>query len=287
MTIGLGLYLVNRSNPPSPEQAPASRAVVPARVQRSDGPAAIAVLPLQNLSGDPKQDYFADGMTEALIAQLAQVKGLRVISRTSSMQYKGQAKPIPQIAQELGVGLIVEGSVTRSGDRIRITAQLIDAARDEHIWARSYDRTSRDVLALEADVAGAIVGEIQGAAAAQRRAASAQARRSRGLRSCTCAAAMPGTTALRKATPKRFATSNRQSNWIRRSRSRTRAWRTPISLAGRRSIRTRWPERARRRNGHWNWTRTSPRRMRRSAGCCTAGRTILREPSGSSAGRSS
>ncbi len=175
VTIGLGLYLVNRSNPPSPEQAPASRAVVPARVQRSDGPAAIAVLPLQNLSGDPKQDYFADGMTEALIAQLAQVKGLRVISRTSSMQYKGQAKPIPQIAQELGVGLIVEGSVTRSGDRIRITAQLIDAARDEHIWARSYDRTSRDVLALEADVAGAIVGEIQGAAAAQRRAASAQA----------------------------------------------------------------------------------------------------------------
>jgi TolB-like protein/Tfp pilus assembly protein PilF len=175
VTIGLGLYLVNRSNPRSPEPATPSSAAAPQRSQRPDGPVAIAVLPLQNFSGDPKQDYFADGMTEALIAQLAQVKGLRVISRTSSMQYKGQTKPVPQIAQELGVGLIVEGSVARSGDRIRITAQVIDASKDEHIWARSYDRTSSDVLALEADVATAIVGEIQGVAAAQRRAASVQA----------------------------------------------------------------------------------------------------------------
>ena len=169
-TIVLGVYFVSRSNAPARDAASrdAAGSTAVRSVSRSGDVPTIAVLPLQNLSGDPAQEYFADGMTEALIADLAQVKGLRVISRTSSMLYKTQSKPVPQVAQELGVGLIVEGSVARSGDRIRITAQLIDADRDEHIWARTYDRTSRDIFGLQAEVAAAIVGEVKGVAAAQR-----------------------------------------------------------------------------------------------------------------------
>ncbi|HVE66544.1 MAG TPA: protein kinase [Thermoanaerobaculia bacterium] len=123
--------------------------------------ASLAVLPLQNLSGDPEQDYFADGMTEALIADLAKIQALRVISRTSVMQYKGVKKPLPEIAKELGVDGIVEGSVQRAGDRVRITAQLIEAATDRHLWAQSYERDSRDVFALQSDVAQAIAREIR------------------------------------------------------------------------------------------------------------------------------
>lgn len=164
-TIVLGLYFVNRSTAPAREAESRPENPAPARVVRPAGDrSSIAVLPLQNLSGDPAQEYFADGMTEALIASLAQVKGLRVISRTSSMHYKQQSKTLPQIAQELGVALIVEGSVARAGDRVRVTAQLIDASRDEHLWARSYERTSRDVLGLQEEVAGAIAREVTGAA---------------------------------------------------------------------------------------------------------------------------
>lgn len=121
----------------------------------------LAVLPLQNLSGDPEQEYFADGMTEALITDLAKIQALRVISRTSVMQYKGVKKPLPEIAKELGVDGIVEGSVQRAGDRVRITAQLIEAASDRHLWAQSYERDSRDVFALQSDVAQAIAREIR------------------------------------------------------------------------------------------------------------------------------
>ena len=113
-------------------------------------------------------------MTEALIADLAQMKDWPVISRTSSMLYKTQPKPLPQVAQELGGRMIVEGSVVRAGDRIRITAQLIDADRDEHIWARTYDRTSKDVLGLQSEVAAAIAGEVKGVAAAERSHLQAQ-----------------------------------------------------------------------------------------------------------------
>ncbi len=123
--------------------------------------ASVAVLPLQNLSGDPEQEYFADGMTEALITDLAKIEALRVISRTSVMQYKGVKKPLPEIAKELGVDGIVEGSVQRAGDRVRITAQLIEAATDRHLWAQSYERDSRDVFALQRDVAQAIAREIR------------------------------------------------------------------------------------------------------------------------------
>ena len=121
----------------------------------------LAVLPLENLSHDPAQDYFADGMTDELIADLGQIEALRVISRTSVMLYKGVKKPLPQIARELNVDAVIEGSVLRSANRVRITAQLIQAATDKHLWARSYERDLGDVLALQSEVAGAIANEIQ------------------------------------------------------------------------------------------------------------------------------
>jgi len=121
----------------------------------------IAVLPLQNLSNDAQQDYFADGMTDELITELAQVGNLRVISRTSAMYYKNSKKTLPQIARELNVDAVLEGSVMRTGDRVRITAQLIQADGDRHIWAQSYERNLRDVLALQDDIAHGIVGEVR------------------------------------------------------------------------------------------------------------------------------
>ncbi len=121
----------------------------------------IAVLPLENLSGDPTQEYFSDGMTEELISSLAQVRALRIISRTSVLRYKGQRKSIPEIARELNVDAVVEGSVRRAGDRVRITAQLIEAATERHLWARSYERDLKEVFALQGEVASAIVEEIQ------------------------------------------------------------------------------------------------------------------------------
>jgi len=121
----------------------------------------LAVLPLENLSRDPEQEYFADGMTEALITDLSKVAALRVISRTSVMQYKGVKKPLPQIAKELNVDGVVEGSVERFGDQVRITAQLIQASTDTHLWAESYERDLRNVMALQDDVARAIASAIK------------------------------------------------------------------------------------------------------------------------------
>jgi TolB-like protein len=121
----------------------------------------IAVLPLENFSSDPEQEYFADGMTDELITQLAQARPLRVISRTSVMQYKGVRKPLSQIAHDLQVQAVVEGSVQRAGNRIRITAQLLDAVNDRHLWASTYDRDLREVLALQREVATAIVEAIR------------------------------------------------------------------------------------------------------------------------------
>ena len=122
----------------------------------------IAVLPLDNYSGDPTQEYFAEGMTDELTANLATISQLRVISRGSVMQFKGRDRPpTPDIARKLNVDAVVEGSVSRSGDKVRITAQLIDARADRHLWARSFERSSRDVLALQAELASAIAREIQ------------------------------------------------------------------------------------------------------------------------------
>jgi TolB-like protein len=120
----------------------------------------IAILPLENLSGDPQQEYFADGMTDELITDLGQVSALRVISRTSAMTYKGTKKTMPDIARELGVDAVVEGSVLREGNQVRITAQLINARIDRHIWAQSYVRDLTSVLALQGEVAQAIADQV-------------------------------------------------------------------------------------------------------------------------------
>ncbi|HST09044.1 MAG TPA: winged helix-turn-helix domain-containing protein [Terriglobales bacterium] len=122
----------------------------------------IAVIPLENLSGDPSQEYFADGMTDALITNLAKLRSIRVISRTSVMQYKNARKSLPQIARELDVEAVVEGAVVRSGQNVRITAQLIEAATDRHLWADSYDSDSHDILRLQNQVALAIAEQVQG-----------------------------------------------------------------------------------------------------------------------------
>jgi TolB-like protein/DNA-binding winged helix-turn-helix (wHTH) protein len=120
----------------------------------------IAVLPLENLTGDPSQEYFSDGMTDALITELAQVRGLSVISRTSAMHYKGTRKALPEIARELHVDAIVEGTVRRNGSEVKITAQLIRAATDTHLWAASYARPQQEVPRLEAEVAEQISRQI-------------------------------------------------------------------------------------------------------------------------------
>ena len=136
----------------------------------------LAVLPLVNLSGDSSQEYFADGMTEELITEMGQIGMLRVISRTSVMQYKGVRRPLPQIARELNVDAIVEGSVERVGDRVRISAQLIHAPTDRHVWSRSYEREMQNVLAMQGEVAQAIVAEIRTNVSPRKQASQASAR---------------------------------------------------------------------------------------------------------------
>lgn len=164
-SVVLGVFLLqhyreatSRGESQAPSLPRESRA--PRVAPNRDG-VSLAVLPLANFSGDPRQDHFADGMTEALIADLAQIEGLRVISRTSSMQYKGGDKSLRAIADELDVDLIVEGAVIKTGARVRVTAQLIDAASDEHLWAKSYDHTGGDILALQGQVAAAIARDVK------------------------------------------------------------------------------------------------------------------------------
>jgi TolB-like protein/Flp pilus assembly protein TadD/tRNA A-37 threonylcarbamoyl transferase component Bud32 len=144
----IGLIVVFRPKPPVVIDTAAPRI------------GSIAVLPLENLTGDAAQDYFAAGMTEELINNLSKVASLRVISRTSTMQYKGAHKALPEIARALQVDAIVEGAVQRSGDRVHITTQLI-AANDQSLWSNSYDRDVRDVLSVQGEVAGAIAKQIQ------------------------------------------------------------------------------------------------------------------------------
>lgn len=145
LVIGFGLWFSSLRN--APQQ--------PLPIQ------SLVVLPLDNLSGDSTQEYFADGMTDALIGELAKIGALRVISRTSAMQYKGTKKSLPQIAQELHVDGVVEGTVQRSGDRVRIRVQLIYAAADRHLWAETYERDVRNVLGLQGEVAQTIARQIQ------------------------------------------------------------------------------------------------------------------------------
>jgi TolB-like protein/DNA-binding winged helix-turn-helix (wHTH) protein/Tfp pilus assembly protein PilF len=143
-----------------------SLAVLSVLLFRSHGHApkpirSLAVLPLENLSGDASQRYFSDGMTDQLITDLAQISALKVISRTSVMAYEGARKPLPQIARELHVDAVVEGTVLRAGDQVRITAQLIDASTDKHLWSQSYQGELKDTLALQDRVARAIAEQIQ------------------------------------------------------------------------------------------------------------------------------
>jgi TolB-like protein/Flp pilus assembly protein TadD len=137
----------------------------PARAVATTAPrppiGSIAVLPLANLAGEPEQEFFADGVTEAIIARLAQVRALRVVSRTTVARYRGVDKPLPAIARELGVDAIVEGGIARQAGRVRITARLIDARDDRHLWAQAYERDAIDLLDLQVDVAHAIADEIQ------------------------------------------------------------------------------------------------------------------------------
>ncbi len=136
----------------------------------------IAVLPLSNFSSDSRQEYLADGMTDELITELSQIASIKVISRTSVMAYRKSGKPIPQIARELGVEGIVEGAIQRSGDQLRITAQLIYAPTDQHVWAKSYDGSSQNVLALEQEVAQAIAQEIRAQLTPEEKTRIAQSR---------------------------------------------------------------------------------------------------------------
>jgi TolB-like protein/DNA-binding winged helix-turn-helix (wHTH) protein/Flp pilus assembly protein TadD len=136
----------------------------------------LAVLPLTNLSGNPTQEYFADGMTEAVIGRLSGIHNLRVISRTSVMRFKDTKLPVPEIAKTLGVDAIMEGSVIREGNRVRVHAQLIRAATDEHLWSEAYDRDLRDVLALQSDVAQQIAGKVEVALTGQEHARLAATR---------------------------------------------------------------------------------------------------------------
>ena len=131
------------------------------RASASGGIRSLVVLPMQNFSGNPEQDYLSDGMTEALIARLSGIHSLRVISRTSAMQFKGTRKSVPAIGKELNVDAVIEGSVLRSGDKIRVTVQLIRADTDEHLWADTYDRELRDVLGLQSEVAQSIARKVQ------------------------------------------------------------------------------------------------------------------------------
>ena len=139
----------------------------------------VAVLPFENLGHDPSQDYFVDGMHDALITDLAKLGVLRVTSRSSVMPYKGKPKSMKEIAQELGVDALIEGSVLRSGNKVRITAQLILGATDEHVWAENYDRDLEDVLRLLTDVSRSIAGEVRNEGCRRGRAGAAAASRSR------------------------------------------------------------------------------------------------------------
>jgi TolB-like protein len=152
---------------PSPSAPPSSG-------KRAIG--SIAVLPLKNLSGSPDEDYFAEGLTEELITELSKLSELRVISRTSAMHYKGSQKTLPEIARELKVEALVEGAAMRSGEQVRITGQLIEAATDTHIWAESYRRELRDILGLQTYIAHAIAWQIQSNLTPRRRVVPAAPR---------------------------------------------------------------------------------------------------------------
>jgi TolB-like protein/Tfp pilus assembly protein PilF len=144
---------------------------------RAESISSVAVLPMENLSNDPDEEYFADGMTDALITELARFGQLRIISRTSVMQYKRVRRPLAEITHELGVDAVVEGTVFREGDRVRITAQLVRGPADQHLWAESFEREVRDVLDVQREIAQAVAREILGQTPRRRFAVAGEKRR--------------------------------------------------------------------------------------------------------------
>ena len=166
-TVTLGFQVVQSYLPPPPTSSSAAvagtdraSALAPAR---PNGVVTLAVLPLANYSGDVRRDAFSNGLTEALIAEFAQLPGLQVTSRTSSMHAQEQGGLLPVIARQLGVNFVLEGSVVTAGDRVRITAQLIDAATDLHVWTRVYEPQGGDVLELHSALSTAIVRDVRAA----------------------------------------------------------------------------------------------------------------------------
>ena len=161
-TVVLGVIFLNRYSVVDRQQDPADASRVSgAAVSRPAGQVTFAVLPFQNLTGDPRQEYLADGLTETLTADLARAGGMHVVSRTSAMRFKDARRAMTDIARELGADLVVEGSISKAGSHVRVTAQLIDARADDHLWARHYDLTEPDPLTIQADVAAAIVGDLR------------------------------------------------------------------------------------------------------------------------------
>jgi TolB-like protein len=156
LTVTVGLLLVDRFML-SPRRAASSAASTSA----ASIPPSIAVLPFLDLSEAKDQEYFSDGLSEELLDLLAQVPGLHVAGRTSSFSFKGKKATIPEIGKTLNVAAVLEGSVRKSGDRIRITAQLINVADDYHIWSKTYDRKLTDVFALQDEIAGAVVDALK------------------------------------------------------------------------------------------------------------------------------
>jgi adenylate cyclase len=138
----------------------------------------IAVLPFQNMSGDPEQEYFADGVVEDIITELSRIRWLFVIARNSTFTYKGQAVAVKQVARELGVRYVLEGSVRKGGNRVRVTAQMIDATSGAHIWAERYDRDLSDIFAVQDEITASVAGVIEPALADRRHFKDRKARRS-------------------------------------------------------------------------------------------------------------
>ena len=169
MALAIAFLLFDRFREPPPEDAaavaqnapPIDSAPAGAKGPVESAEPSIAVLPFVNMSADPEQEYFSDGIAEELLNLLVRVDGLQVASRTSSFTYKGENLDIPEIASELNVDHILEGSVRKAGNRVRITAQLIDASNDRHLWSESYDRELTDIFAIQDEIANAIVGALQ------------------------------------------------------------------------------------------------------------------------------
>jgi len=185
-----GIWLANRGS-----DAPAEVA------QQGPQIRSLAVLPMRNLSGDPEQDYLVDGMTEALITDLSRISELQVTSRSRAMRYKGSDQPLAEIARELGVDALIEGSVAREGDRVAVTAQLIEAATETNLWAERYEREMASILTLQGEVARAIAGEIQVTLTPQEEALFTS---SRGIDPEAYEAYLKGMTQLYELTPAGF-----------------------------------------------------------------------------------